>query len=117
MPTESATDQAIKPTVSSWLSLSAAARLCPSTREDKPVHPATLSRWISKGVRLQNGVPLRLVAKRFPGGWAVTAQALNEFIDALTADRCGEPIVVEAYSQSTRRREVERADRELAKHG
>src|SRR5262245_58910433 len=75
-----------------FIGLAATARLCPSIRGGKPVHPATLSRWVLKGVRLNDGTTLRLAAKRFPGGWATTREDLDEFVDRLTADRCGAPV-------------------------
>jgi hypothetical protein len=101
-----------------WLGLAAAAHLCPSTRGGKPVHPSTLTRWILKGVRLQDGTLLKLAAKRFPGGWATTREALDTFINALTDDRCGEPVVAPApRSPSARARAIAQADRELERLG
>jgi hypothetical protein len=96
-----------------YLGLAAAARLCPSLRGDKPTHPATLTRWILRGVRLQSGGTLKLAARRFPGGWAVTPQALDEFVELLTADRCGGPSPAAPALSAARRAAAERADRQL----
>lgn len=71
--------------------LSEVGRRLPSFRNNKPVHPATITRWILEGVRLQDGSRLKLAAKRLPGGWVVSDEAVAEFIDRLTRDRAGEP--------------------------
>ena len=42
-------------------------------------------RWITKGVKAANGTVVRLEARRFPGGWKVADQAIEEFLDKLTA--------------------------------
>jgi hypothetical protein len=93
--------------------LAAAARRIPGFRDDKSPHPATLSRWITRGVRLQDGTVLRLTAKRFPGGWAVCDADVDTFVDRLTADRTGEPVEVPAVMPAARRRAIEQTDREL----
>jgi hypothetical protein len=95
-----------------YLRLADAAKLYPGT-----VHPSTLIRHILKGVRLQDGSILKLHARRTPGGWVTSPTAIDEFIDALTADRCGEPLAVELRASTARRREVERAERDLARRG
>jgi hypothetical protein len=98
---------------SAYIGLAAAVHLCPSIRRGKPVHPATLTRWILKGVRLQSGAPLRLAAKRFPGGWATTSEAVGEFVDALTRDRCGEPGKTAPPTHDARRRANDATERRL----
>jgi hypothetical protein len=114
MATESATATA----TDTWLGLGEAARLCPSTRRRKPVHPGTLSRWILKGVPLQSSERLKFSGRRFPGGWATTREALNEFIDGLTADRQGEPVALPPPRlQLARQRAHDRAEAELARSG
>ncbi len=104
-----------------YLGLAALARFCPSTRDGKPVHSATLTRWILKGVRLNDGSVVKLAAKRFPGGWASTREALDEFVDRLTADRCGDPDLgsapVPLRTPVARRRAIDRAEAELASLG
>jgi len=103
-----------------YLALADAARLCPSLRSGKPTHPATLTRWILRGVRLRGGTLLKLAAKRFPGGWAVSKEALDEFIDAITRDRCGDPAAPaadEPRPPASRRRAIDAAERELERAG
>jgi hypothetical protein len=50
-------------------------------------HPSAPLRWIRRGVLLRNGTRLKLAGFATPGGWRVTRSALNEFLEALTADR------------------------------
>jgi hypothetical protein len=83
-----------------------------------PVHPATVTRHILRGVRLRDGSTLRLAARRTPGGWVVSPQSLDEFLARLTADRCGATApATEGSSKAARRRTVERAEAELASIG
>jgi hypothetical protein len=72
------------------MSLAQAARAIPSTKGDRPVASTTVSRWITAGVRLRTGKVVRLKAKRYPGGWKVTRQDIDEFLDALTASALGQ---------------------------
>jgi hypothetical protein len=102
--------EADRPTI--YRGLAEAARRIPSFRNGKSTHPATLTRWITRGVRLNDGRTLKLAARRFPGGWAVADDALDEFINKLTADRTGEPV-----AQPARRQAVERAEAELDRIG
>lgn len=95
------------------LSLADAARRIPSFRPGKRTHPATLTRWILKGVSLSDGSTLKLAARRYPGGWSVTEDALRDFTDALTADRTGGPAQA-PRTPAGRRRDLARVDRELA---
>jgi hypothetical protein len=77
-------------------------------------------RWITKGVRSANGTVVRLEARRFPGGWKVADQAIEEFLDKLTdaalADvaNIGQPPLRSAVH---RHRDVIRAERELEEAG
>lgn len=96
-----------------FLRLSDAARLIPSLRGGKPTHPATLTRWILRGVGLQSGETLKLAARRFPGGWAVSKQALDAFIDRLTADRCGSPAPGSPSTSPSRNNALAAVDRQL----
>jgi hypothetical protein len=90
------------------------ARRFPSNREDKPIHVATLTRWILKGCRASDGSQIKLRAVRFPAGWRTTDEWVAHFLDEITRDRQGvlddrtNPI----RSSAQRRREIERADRE-----
>jgi hypothetical protein len=106
----------ITPGTCPYLSLAQAARRVPPTRQDRPVHVSTLTRWITKGVRKADGTLTKLKARRFPGGWKVTSEALDEFLDELTRAALGENEPAEPPTISTpahRRRELERIDRDL----
>jgi hypothetical protein len=93
--------------------LTEAARFVPSSRGDRPTHPATLTRWILRGVRLRDGRSLKLAARRYPGGWSVTRQALDDFVSALTADRCGGPAPAAIEPPVARRDAHDRAEATL----
>jgi hypothetical protein len=103
-----------------YLSLSQAARRIPPTKGERPCHVATLTRWITKGVRAANGSVVRLQARRFPGGWKVTAEALEEFLDKLTSAALDESDPTQAPTvrpSAQRQRVLEAIDRELDKAG
>lgn len=86
-------------------------------RMGRPTHPATMTRWILKGVTLKSGETLRLAAKRLPGRWVVSDEAIEEFLDQLTRDHLDQPEPVAPRTTTKRRRAAERAERELAKAG
>jgi hypothetical protein len=62
------------------------AALSPMLKAGLPVHASTVTRWIKQGVRRADGTILRLAAIRYPGGWAIATEALDEFLAALTRD-------------------------------
>jgi hypothetical protein len=74
--------------------LPAAAKRIPSARAGKQMHPSTLTHWIVHGAKLSDGSYLRLEAKRFPAGWMISDEAVERFLDRLTADRMGEQVIV-----------------------
>jgi hypothetical protein len=96
--------------------LTEAANLFPSFRNGRPVHPATLTRWILKGVRGPNGACVRLEALKRPAGWITSVEAVERFLAALTpnlnASRAPTPA-----TPGKRRRASERAAKELEKLG
>jgi hypothetical protein len=99
----------------SGLNLGQAARCFPSYRDSKPVNPSTIFRWIMSGVRLADGMRLRLEARRVGGRWLTSRQAIQRFIDEQTPrfdDDRSEP-------DTSRQREktAERAGIELGKLG
>lgn len=53
-------------------------------------HPSAPVRWINNGALLSSGERRKLEAVRLPGGWRVTRQALDDFLEAVTADRNGQ---------------------------
>jgi hypothetical protein len=102
----------------SYLPLAVAARLIPPTRGERPVHVSTLTRWITKGVLKSGGTRVKLQARRFPGGWKVTREALNQFIDELTDSALGgESDSSTIQPSSARNRELARVDAELLSAG
>lgn len=70
-----------------YLTLSQVTRRFPPSRCGRPVHVATVTRWITEGARLRDGTRLSLRATRLPGRWVVEPEAVEEFLTALTADR------------------------------
>lgn len=91
--------------VDSLLSIPEAAHQSPG----RP-HIATVWRWINRGVR---GVKLETV---MIGGRRFTSrEALERFFASTTAISSGEPLPVRTPRQ--RRRDIERAERELAEAG
>src|SRR5262245_330663 len=53
--------------------------------------PSAVVRWIQKGTLLADGTRLKLEAIATPGGWRVSREALDAFLEAVTADRAGKP--------------------------
>lgn len=97
-----------------YLPFAAVAQSLPSTRGGKPVHPSTIGRWRSQGVPGRDGSRIKLRAVRLPSGWATTLEWVREFFDAMTADKEGEPAPApEVRTPASRRRQIERANREL----
>ncbi len=98
------------------LNLSQAAALFSPSRGDRPVHPATLTRWIVHGVRVGPNQFIRLEAIRFPGGWKTTEEAIERFLRRLTAAALGEDEaeIEPAPMTKTRRAELARVDAEIS---
>jgi hypothetical protein len=98
------------------LSLSQAAGRFPAFRENKPISPGTVYRWISDGVRLPDGSRVRLEAVRLGGRWLTSGPAIARFIARQTPS-------LEANSEATprtarqRERAAERAGRDLERMG
>jgi hypothetical protein len=67
------------------LTLAAAARRLPPVRRAKPVHPATVLRWVLRGLLAPDGRRVRLAARRVGGSWCTTAEAVERFLAALSA--------------------------------
>jgi hypothetical protein len=66
------------------IGLAHAARRLPPGREDKPVSPSTIWRWVVEGVRLSDGSRLRLEAVRIGGRWVTSVEALSRFASRQT---------------------------------
>jgi hypothetical protein len=108
---EIARDDAASPT---YLSLPQAARLLPPGRSGRPVHIATLIRWITNGTRTRDGRTVRLKAVRMGSRWLTSQSWLDEYAASLTP-----AYSVEGPRPSTvgRGRSAERDARELDKIG
>jgi hypothetical protein len=96
------------------LGLSAAARRLPPLRGGRPVHAATLCRWIITGIRGPDGGRVRLEAVRVGGAWMTSLEALERFLAALSA-RAGDATAPRTPGQ--RRRASEAAAKELKAAG
>jgi hypothetical protein len=108
------------------LSFSQLANRLPAHRGKGRCCPATVWRWVSKGVRLSSGEILKLEAIRVAGRWLSTVEALDRFVDAQTEVRLGaaaanrrepRPVRPQVRTPGQRKRANERAARALAKAG
>jgi hypothetical protein len=73
-------------------------------RRGRKINKATPFRWKDMG--------LEVIC--IGGVLHTSTEALQRFFERRTAAKCGEPVAVEPCMSSSRRREVERAQRELA---
>jgi hypothetical protein len=97
-----------------YKSFAAIAAALPPGRRGRPVHPSTISRWRTYGVTSKSGTKIKLRALKLPSGWVSTMAWLEEFIDEVTRDRDGELMPSSMpRTPAHRRREIERANREL----
>jgi Protein of unknown function (DUF1580) len=102
------------------IGLNETAKLYPSSRKGRPTHISTPLRHITKGVRLANGVVVRLEGARLGGRWITSVEAVQRFMERLTAGALGDHSKADASSVRTtqqRRRELDRVDQELARAG
>jgi len=67
------------------ISLAQAAARFPGHRGAERLHPATLTRWILRGVRSVDGHRVKLEALRVGCRWLTSEPALRRFADALGA--------------------------------
>ena len=67
-----------------------AARRLPALRGGKPVHPATVWRWATRGVRGRDGTVVRLQMIKLGGTCCTSDAALARFFRALSAERRSE---------------------------
>src|SRR5262245_50867931 len=94
------------------LGLAAAGQGIPAA-SGKPVHPSTVFRWVTTGVRGPDGSRVRLDGARVGGRWMTSVEALDRFARALTPSFDVEPAAVHRTS-GQRVRASDRAARELA---
>jgi hypothetical protein len=119
MPQEIYSPPCDRPNV--YRSLRQIARRFPPNKADKAVHPATLTRWILKGIPLSDGSRVKLEAVRFPAGWRSTDEWVDDFLEALTAARTESKLTSgqtgAVRSPAKRQRDYSRAKRELKAAG
>jgi hypothetical protein len=96
--------------------LARAARRVPRTRQNRPVTPSCLVRWITIGVIGPGGERIRLEAARLAGRWVTTPGAIGRFVAAQTPRHDSEPASA-PRTPSQRRRASERAAQELGRIG
>jgi hypothetical protein len=99
------------------LSLAEVSARLPPTRGGRPVHVQTIRNWIVDGRKVPDGRIFHLLGTRFPHGWRVLPEDLDDFLAQLTAacmgidDPSGPPAL--APTTEARARELSRTDREL----
>ena len=98
------------------LSLSQAAHRFPPFRENKPVAPSTVFRWIASGVRLPDGSRVRLEAVRLGGRWLTSGPAIERFIARQTPNLNDDPSPTPRTARQ-RQRAAEAAGKELERMG
>ena len=76
----------IDPTTKTLRSFIEAARRLPSLRKGRPVSPATIWRWATRGVRTRGGVTVRLEILKLGGTCCTSDEALARFFRALSDD-------------------------------
>jgi hypothetical protein len=96
------------------ISLSQAAARFPGHRGAERLHPATLTRWILKGVRAIDGRRVKLEATRLGCRWLTSEPALQRFADALSAPPADS---APPRTPTARQKASERADAELRAMG
>ena len=94
------------------ISMPAAARGFPPHRQDKPVHPATIIRWITAGVKTKAGRVVRLEGVRCGSRWLTSRAAVERFMEAQTNDALAPPAAAGGGGREGVRQE--RVERELA---
>jgi hypothetical protein len=100
-------------TTPKYLDLKEAAALFPG----RPPHVNSIKRHILLGNRGRNGQRIRLKALKSSGRWFVTAEAVAEFLKAVTADALGEAPADPKAKESDRKRRAAEAGRALEKLG
>jgi hypothetical protein len=110
------TDQATIP-APAYRPLGQAIRRLGTGRGGRPIHVATATRWATEGVRLADGSRLRLKALRLPGRWVTTDEWVDEFTEALTADRIGQSAPAPPRPSAEWQRRQDRTEAELVAKG
>ena len=77
------------------INIAQATRMIPGRSGGKPLHRATLHRWISKGVKTPDGRVVRLESVRVGGQRMTTQEALQRFLGAMSGAGRAVPAPVE----------------------
>ena len=62
------------------VSVSQIAKQVPGSRGSESQHPATITRWIVKGIKLRDGSRLRLKADRYGSRWMIKPSDFAQFL-------------------------------------
>jgi hypothetical protein len=86
------------------------------------VHPSAPVRWMRRGKVLSDGTRRYLEYLAIPGGYRVSASALDEFLAALTSDRmqgdnADDRPAPRSRLSTRRKQELARVDATLAREG
>jgi hypothetical protein len=87
----------------------------PKRRGGKALNVATAFRWAKDGARAKDGTLVRLPIIQVAGTKCTSIEAFQWFCERLTAG--GDSTFASPRSTATRRREIEKADREVRKMG
>jgi hypothetical protein len=98
-----------------YITLAQAAKILPPGRNGRPVHIATILRWITDGTMSPTGERVRLQAVRMGSRWLTTREWLDDYARRLTPtfDATEPPV----RTSTARTREAARAARELDRLG
>jgi hypothetical protein len=100
------------------MSMAEAARLVPAFRPGRPTNAATIWRWSARGVRLPNGLVVKLETCRCGGRQMTSHAALGRFIRAQTPSADADPGPVQVRpTPAQRNRLAQRASEELDRIG
>jgi hypothetical protein len=94
------------------LTLKAASRLPQLRRNGRPPHIASLYRWVFRGCR-----GIRLDSVVVAGSRVTTSESVDRWIAALTANANGESAATATRTPIRRKRDHDRAERNLADDG
>jgi len=97
-------------TAGEGLSLAQAARVIPPTRQNRPVHPSTLWRWATDGVKAGGGQRVYLEVAWVGCRWVTSRPALERFLVRLNG-------VTPTEEPQTPRRTPGDVEVALARHG
>jgi hypothetical protein len=100
------------------LSLAEVARRLGHLRGKRPVHPSTISRWVTSGRRLSGGRTVRLEAIRVGGQWVTSWPAVQRYLaEQQRPVEAAGPAPAPVRSAGQRRRAGEAAASELERMG